>query len=252
VLTFDRHPATVVRPSSAPRLLTGLAHKLELLEELGVDEVVVLRFDALRAGELAEDFVRDVLVGDLAAQVVVVGESFRFGHRQGGDVELLRALGAELDFVVDSVALVADDVGEGDDIVSSSRIRGLVSRGRVGEAARLLGRPHEVRGTCVAANEVEVDAGLLLPTGGGYRGEVALVGDGKARLWSPATLDVAVDVAGDLDLVTHAGASAGASAGGSASAGVNRVHVALDQSAPVAMLEQGTDVALRFTGSTDR
>src|ERR1700687_3351687 len=81
VVTFDRHPATVVRPDSAPRLLTDLDQKLELLAATGVDYTLVIHFDERRSEESAEDFVTEVLVGCLRAQAVVVGHDFHFGHR---------------------------------------------------------------------------------------------------------------------------------------------------------------------------
>ena len=90
VLTFDRHPASVVRPESAPRLLTDLDQKLVLLAALGdVDHAVVLRFDEVRSRERASDFVTDVLVGGLSARPVVVGKDFHFGRGRRGNVELL-------------------------------------------------------------------------------------------------------------------------------------------------------------------
>src|SRR5205807_838852 len=83
VVTFDRHPATVVRPASAPLLLTDLEQKLELLEATGLDYAVVLHFDEERSRETAEDFVREVLAGCLRTRVVVVGEDFHFGRGRG-------------------------------------------------------------------------------------------------------------------------------------------------------------------------
>ena len=80
VVTFDRHPAAVVRPESAPKQLTDLAQKLELLEHVGIDRTLVVPFDVRRAQESAEDFVREVLVDELAARLVVVGQDFHFGH----------------------------------------------------------------------------------------------------------------------------------------------------------------------------
>jgi riboflavin kinase / FMN adenylyltransferase len=145
VVTFDRHPAAVVRPESAPKQLTTLEQKLELLAACGVDRTVVLPFDAARAEESAEDFVREVLVDELKARLVVVGEDFHFGHGRRGNVALLRQLGAEHGFEVVGVGLTGDDT----EPVSSTRIRGLLARGDVEEAARLLGRPHEVRGPVV-------------------------------------------------------------------------------------------------------
>ena len=142
VVTFDRHPATVVRPESAPPLLTDLDQKLELLAEAGVDRTVVLRFDEARADETAEDFVIEVLVQRLDTRLVVVGRDFHFGHGRKGNVALLTDMGARCGFETVGVAL--DEV-EGD-VVSSTRIRRLLALGEVREAARLLGRPHQVRG----------------------------------------------------------------------------------------------------------
>ena len=93
VVTFDRHPAAVVRPDSAPQLLTDLDQKLELLAATGVDYTLVVHFDEERSKESAEDFVREVLVGCLGARAVVVGEDFHFGHRRQGNVALLTAMG---------------------------------------------------------------------------------------------------------------------------------------------------------------
>jgi len=105
VVTFDRHPAAVVRPDSAPRLLCDLDQKLELLASAGVDRTVVVRFDAERANETAEDFVRHELVDGLDARLVVVGEDFHFGHGRKGNVALLTEMGGVSGFVVDGVAL---------------------------------------------------------------------------------------------------------------------------------------------------
>ena len=184
VLTFDRHPATVVRPESAPKLLTSVARKLELLRASGVDEVVVLRFDEERAAETAEDFVASVLVGALAARAVVVGASFRFGNRQRGDVALLEQMGGELGFSVERLDLVDVEAGDGTLPVSSSRIRLLLGDGRVEEAARLLGRPHEVEVEAVAGGGSAVETGaellvpgeLLLPRPGRYAVGIAPAG----------------------------------------------------------------------------
>ncbi|HEV3135557.1 MAG TPA: bifunctional riboflavin kinase/FAD synthetase [Acidimicrobiia bacterium] len=147
LVTFDRHPAEVVRPESAPRLLTTLEQRLELLDATGdLDLCWVLAFDEARSKEAAEDFVREVLVEGIGARLVVVGADFHFGHRRGGNVPLLERMGAELGFEVLGLGLVAV---EGDPTAvpySSTRIRELLAKGDVAEAARLLGRPHEVRG----------------------------------------------------------------------------------------------------------
>lgn len=151
VLTFDRHPAEVVRPESAPKLLTTLEQKLELLDATGnVDECVVLVFDEARSKESAEEFVSEVLAGTLRAALVVVGADFHFGHRRHGDVPLLQRMGVELGFEVLGLGLVASPDGslaaDGALPYSSTRVRTLLAAGDVEGAAAILGRPHEVRG----------------------------------------------------------------------------------------------------------
>ena len=143
VVTVDRHPASVVRPESAPTTLTGLDQKLELLAELEVDRTLVVPFDRDRANESAEDFVERILVGALGTRLVVVGSDFHFGHDRKGDVALLEAMGADLGFAVEPVALLSPDSGP---VISSTRIRRLIAEGDVAAARELLGRPHEVRG----------------------------------------------------------------------------------------------------------
>jgi len=160
VLTFDRHPASVVRPESAPLLLTDLEQKLELLAEVGIDRTVVLTFDPARANESAEDFVDEVLVGALKARLVVVGRDFHFGHLRQGNVALLSDMGSREGF--DTVGVVLEDDSSGEP-VSSTRIRKLVAAGDVRGAARLLGRPHEVRGQ-VVRGDGRGGAALGLPT----------------------------------------------------------------------------------------
>jgi riboflavin kinase/FMN adenylyltransferase len=145
VVTFDRHPATIVRPESAPPTLTDLEQKLELLADCGVDRTVVVTFDRTRSDETAEDFVQSVLVDALAARLVVVGRDFHFGHGRKGDVALLADMGAALGFEVEPIALIGGG-GGADVAVSSTRIRQLIAQGEVADAATLLGRPHQVRG----------------------------------------------------------------------------------------------------------
>ena len=148
VVTFDRHPASVVRPESAPKLLTDLDQKLELLGATGVDYALVVHFDAERAQESAEDFVREVLVGCLNAKLVVVGKDFHFGNRRRGNVELLTAMGRELGFEVLGLDLVGIDGAPAneDQRVSSTGIRAALERGDLVLANEALGRPYEVRG----------------------------------------------------------------------------------------------------------
>ena len=147
LVTFDRHPAEVVRPESAPRLLTTLEQRLELLDATGdLDLCWVLTFDEARSKEAAEDFLREVLVDGIGARLVVVGADFHFGHRRGGNVPLLERMGAELGFEVLGLGLVAVEGDSSGAPYSSTRIRELLAKGDVAEAARLLGRPHELRG----------------------------------------------------------------------------------------------------------
>ena len=178
VLTFDRHPAQLVAPESAPCLLTDLDQKVELLHATGVDTVEVLAFDQQRRKESAEDFVKEVLVERMSAKSVVVGRDFHFGHGRRGNVELLSEMGATLGFEVHGLHLVAGPDGE---VVSSTRIRGLLGEGHVAGAARLLGRDHEVRGTVVRGDgrardlgaptaNIAVGADICLPADGIYAG----------------------------------------------------------------------------------
>jgi riboflavin kinase/FMN adenylyltransferase len=183
VVTFDRHPASVVRPESAPRLLTDLDQKLELLAETGLDYCLVITFDENRSRESADDFVREVLGDCLNAKDVVVGEDFHFGHRRAGNVPLLRELGGELGFEVDGVELVGVDGRPGgeDARVSSTRIRHALVEGDLALANSLLGRDYEVRGVVAHGDErgrelgfptanVSVPGDVLLPADGIYAG----------------------------------------------------------------------------------
>ncbi|MHB1538191.1 MAG: bifunctional riboflavin kinase/FAD synthetase [Solirubrobacteraceae bacterium] len=142
VLTFDPHPASIVAPQHAPRLLTSLRRKAELIASLGVEELIVIPFDAAFAACSARDFIERVLLASLGAEHVSVGENFRFGHRAQGDTQLLEA---DTRFTTTVHTLFELD-GE---IVSSSHVRGLVAAGEVSQAARLLGAPFELRGRVV-------------------------------------------------------------------------------------------------------
>ncbi len=144
-LGFDPHPARVVAPERAPLAMTTLEQRAELLGALGVDAFAVLDFDARLAALSPAAFAREVLVGSLAAERVVVGEGFRFGQARAGDTPLLLELGRELGFAVHVVGPVADADGP----VSSSRVRAALQQGRVELAARLLGRPPFVDGSVV-------------------------------------------------------------------------------------------------------
>ena len=139
VLTFEPHPRTVVAPAAAPKLLTSLAIKADLIASLGVDELVVIPFDGERMAQTAQEFIDHELIERLGAQRVSVGENFRFGNRARGDADLLRAQDAFETRVVEMVEL------EGE-IISSTHIRGLVAAGDVTTAERFLGDPFHMRG----------------------------------------------------------------------------------------------------------
>jgi riboflavin kinase/FMN adenylyltransferase len=182
LVTFDRHPAEIVRPESAPKLLTTLDHRLELLEGTGLlDECVVLTFDERRSHESAEEFVREVLVGALQARLVVVGADFHFGHRRGGNVPLLERMGADLGFEVLGLGLVAPHPGSVP--YSSTRVRELLGAGDVEGAAEVLGRPHELRGL-LADGRLFVPERMCVPAEGLYLGTVT---EGE-RLERPAII----------------------------------------------------------------
>ncbi len=179
VVTFDKNPAAVVNPESAPPRLTGIDLKLELLAKTGVDHILVIEFDAERAKEQAEDFVAEVLVAELSARVVVVGDDFHFGNQRRGNVALLQSMGEEAGFSVEPVHLVSDEWAH--KVVSSTRIRSLIAKGELSRATALLGRPHEVRGLVVPGGRepsaqrllaIEIPGEILLPPAGEYAGSV--------------------------------------------------------------------------------
>ena len=211
VLTFDRHPAAVVRPESAPKLLTDLDQKLEVLAATGVDHTVVLHFDEARSQEEPEDFVRQVLVQALRARVVVVGEDFHFGRRRRGNVELLSRMGESLGFEVVHVPLLPG--------TSSTAVRTLLTAGDVAGAAELLGRPYQVRGVVEKGDQrgrelgyptanVAVPPDILLPSPGIYAGwydgaQAAAVSVGRRPTFkdggAPVVLEAyLLDFSGDL------------------------------------------------------
>jgi riboflavin kinase / FMN adenylyltransferase len=142
VLTFDPHPLSVIAPDAAPKLLTRQDTKAELVEELGVDEMVVIPFDAGFAARDAQDFVDRVLVEALGATHVAVGRNFRFGHKAAGDAAMLEA-DERFETTVHELVEVEGET------VSSSHIRGLVLAGEVAHASVFLGRPFQVRGEVV-------------------------------------------------------------------------------------------------------
>jgi riboflavin kinase/FMN adenylyltransferase len=153
VLTFEPHPLAVVRPEAAPRLLTSLDAKAELIAELGVAELVLIPFNERFAAQTPQEFIDHVLVERLCATHVSVGENFRFGHGAAGDTDMLAA---DPRFDTRVVRLVEVD-GE---VVSSSHIRALVSAGDVEQAARFLGGPFRLRGVVVTGDRRGRDLGF--------------------------------------------------------------------------------------------
>lgn len=145
VITFDPHPLKVLRPGQAPPMVETINQRMERFAAIGLEAALVLRFDRALAGLSPEEFVRGVLVDELKTAAVLVGQNFRFGHHQQGNVETLTELGQRLGFSVQIVEPVALD-GE---FVSSSAVRSAVAEGRVAHAARLLGRPFALTGEIV-------------------------------------------------------------------------------------------------------
>ena len=178
--TFDPHPRAVLAPGSEPKLLTTLELRREALLRYGADEVRVVRFDEALSKKSPEEFVADVLVGEIGAGAVVVGENFRFGHRAAGDVgdlrRLMRGFGGEA-----CAVRIRSENGEGP--INSTRIRALIGEGEVEEAAMLLGRPFVLRGEVVVGDKrgrtigfptanVLPDPAVVVPARGVYAGFV--------------------------------------------------------------------------------
>ncbi|MFI5143882.1 MAG: bifunctional riboflavin kinase/FAD synthetase [Thermoanaerobaculales bacterium] len=141
-LTFEPHPEKVLRPSAAVKLITTRAQKAQLLDRCGIEVLVELGFDQRFAATTAEAFAREVLFHRLTPSEVRLGTNFRFGAARLGDVNFLAVLGYELGFKVVGVEPLLD----GDEVISSSRVRHGVAHGSVEEVWRLLGRPFFVDG----------------------------------------------------------------------------------------------------------
>lgn len=157
-VTFDPHPVAVLRPDTAPGLLTSPAHRLDLLASTGLDAVLVMEFTRELATWTPEEFVSRIFVDRLQARLVVVGADTRFGVRNSGDTDTLRDLGAAYGFDVE----VVHDVGHADNgraRWSSTQVRGLLIEGDVALAAEVLGRPHAVSGVVVHGHHRGRDLG---------------------------------------------------------------------------------------------
>ena len=145
VITFDPHPLKVLRPGNAPPLVETIGQRIERFAAIGLDAALVLRFDRALAELTPEEFVRGVLVEELKTAEVLVGQNFRFGHRQQGHVDTLRDLGQRFGFSVQIVEPVIID----NEFVSSTGVRTAIAEGRVAHAAHLLGRPFALTGEIV-------------------------------------------------------------------------------------------------------
>lgn len=186
VYTFEPHPRKVLRPEGAPRLLTTLDQKLELIEAAGVDVAIVERFDADFARRSAEAFVRDVLHARMRPEEVYVGYDFRFGHDREGSMRTLTELGPHLGI---SVTIVPEVTVGGRD-VNSTRIRELLAEGQVAEARELLGRAYRVRGRVMPGDRRGRTLGFptanldpeneVLPAQGVYAGRLRVLEGGSA------------------------------------------------------------------------
>lgn len=187
LVTFDPHPAELVRPGSHPARLTSLRRRADLVAELGVDAFCVLPFTPELARTEAPEFAHEVLVERLHAAAVVVGRNFTFGHRAAGDVALLTRLGERFGFAVEGLDLISDPGIDGGITFSSTYIRACIDAGDVAAAAAALGRPHRVEGVVVHGDRRGRDLGFptanlatapytALPADGVYAGRFAIGG----------------------------------------------------------------------------
>jgi riboflavin kinase/FMN adenylyltransferase len=201
VITFDPHPAEVIRPGSHPALLCTTPRRAELLAELGADAVCMLPFTPEFSRLSPEEFVRSVLVDRLHTACVVVGENFRFGHRAAGDVAALAELGEKYDFTAEPVPLLADDGVK----VSSRFIRQKLADGDVAGAAADLGRLHRVEGVVVPGHRrgramgfptanLETLPHAAIPADGVYAGWLSVLGEHDGQEYEEARWPAAISV----------------------------------------------------------
>jgi riboflavin kinase / FMN adenylyltransferase len=195
VATFRPHPRAVLWPGTGPPLLTDTALRREAVVRYGASEMVEIPFDVELSRKSPGEFVRDVVVGELGAEAVVVGENFRFGHKASGDVGDLDRHMREAGGAAYAVAVTG---GAGSGAISSSRIRALLAEGRVEEAAALLGRPYVLRGEVIEGDRRGRTIGFptanvlpppeaLVPARGVYASRVRV-----GEEWHPACTNVGV------------------------------------------------------------
>ena len=206
-VTFEPHPLAVLRPEAAPALIAPGELRDHLLELAGVDGLLVLEFTTEFAAQTPEEFVESIFVGALGAAVVVVGADTRFGVRNSGDADTLRALGERHGFDV----VVLDDIGDGERF-SSSQVRALLEAGDVAAAGRMLGRPHRVVGTVVHGHHrgrelgfptanLSPDSAGLVPAEGVYAGWLTRLDlpEGVAERTMPAAISIGTNPTFDTD-----------------------------------------------------
>jgi riboflavin kinase/FMN adenylyltransferase len=157
-LTFDPHPTKLVAPARAPRLLNTVEERARLIQQCGIERVVILPFTAEIAKLNPEDFVSEILAAKLHARAVLVGDNFRFGNRTAGDAKTLEELGRKYGFESETIPAVQ---WRGH-AISSSQIRGLIESGQVSRACRMLGRPYALTG--VVAKGQGIGAKQTVPT----------------------------------------------------------------------------------------
>jgi riboflavin kinase / FMN adenylyltransferase len=150
VLTFDPHPTKVVAPARAPRLMTAPGQRCGLMREEGIRQVLILPFTPEIARLSPQEFVEQIVAGRLGARAVLVGENFRFGHKQAGDVAVLKELGERYGFTTEIVPCL-DCRGQR---VSSTAVRQMIESGNVARAARFLERPFALEGRVVPGHGI--------------------------------------------------------------------------------------------------
>jgi riboflavin kinase/FMN adenylyltransferase len=184
VVTFDRHPLSLLAPAFCPQALVSNAQKRELLAASGIDATLMLTFDQQLADLDPDEFVRRVLVDALGARVVFAGSDFRFGRKGAGDTRVLRELGAAHGFEVVLIDDVRTPQGDAERRASSTWVREALEAGRVDEAARVLGRPPAVRSVVVAGERRGRELGYPTANLDPARLEGFLPADGVYAAWA--------------------------------------------------------------------
>lgn len=193
VLTFDQHPNTIVAPARVPPLIYSLPQKLRVIESLGPDALLLIHFDKAFSQKTGEQFVRELAQAWSGIQRICVGANFVFGHKRGGNVQLLNKLGAELKFSVHGMAAVSLD-GKA---VSSTRIRDAIGAGELDLASQMLGRAYSISARVVEGDKLGRQLGfptanldtadLALPPQGVYAVHASLRGHTHAAVLNIGT-----------------------------------------------------------------